>query len=57
MLKGPKRGFVVVVVAVVVLVLGGESKAKNAPNGTKIVLGNKNCAREQKMFLIEQKLC
>ena len=54
MLKGPKRSFVVVVV----LVLGVKSKAKNVPNGKIILLGNKkcsewnkNCAREQKMFL------
>ena len=36
-LKGPKKGFVVVVV-----VVGVESSSKNAPNRTKNVPGNKN---------------
>ena len=45
MLKGPKRSFVVF------LALGVESKVKNVLNGTKIVPGNKNCAREQGSFV------
>ena len=47
MLKGPKRSFFVVIVHV----LGVESKAKNVPNGTKIVhKGTKNVLGI-KMFL------
>ena len=50
MLKGPKRSFVVVFLRV-----GGESWAKNVPNRTKIVRGNKKCVREQKMYRVSQK--
>ena len=47
MLKGPERSFVVL--ALVALVLGAKSKAKNVSNGTKNV-------REQNLFQIEQRL-
>ena len=43
---GPKRSFVVVPV---VVGIGGESWAKNVPNRTKNVHGNKKCLWEQKM--------
>ena len=41
--KGHKRNFVVV--------LGEEKLAKNVPNGTKSIQGNKNVLREQKMLI------
>ena len=44
LLKGPKRSFVVFLVVIV----GVESCSKNVLNRTKIVHGNKKCAREQK---------
>ena len=48
MLKGPKRSFVVLVL--VPVVLGVESKANKNPYGTKIGHGNKKCAGTKNVF-------